>query len=163
MTFTLVRHKEALCFVGLPNQSHDSIVKWTQSHFPHHDLVHVDGEIGQLAVQLKTYLDGEVDHLDGPLELHGTQFQQAVWDALCAVPFGETRTYSQIAENLRKPSAVRAVGAAIGANPLPIFVPCHRVIGKDGKLTGYRGGIELKASLLLLEARRKKMMSCHMN
>lgn len=89
-----------------------------------------------------------------PLDLRGTTFQVAVWQALLAVKAGTTQTYSQIAESVGRANAVRAVGAAIGANPVPIVVPCHRVIGKDGALTGFRGGIPAKKVLLALEGMR---------
>jgi len=87
----------------------------------------------------------------------GTPFQRAVWSALSAIPFGETRTYSEVARVIGRPRAVRAVGAANGQNPLSIVVPCHRVIGKDGALTGYAGGVANKRALLELEA---SVMSC---
>ena len=81
----------------------------------------------------------------------GTAFQLAVWNALCEIPYGQTTSYSDIANSINKPTAVRAVGAAIGANPVLITVPCHRVVGKNGSLTGYRGGLEMKTQLLDLE------------
>ncbi|MGL4476919.1 MAG: methylated-DNA--[protein]-cysteine S-methyltransferase, partial [Aeromonas veronii] len=86
-----------------------------------------------------------------PLAAHGTTFQQAVWQALCDIPYGETRSYSDIARAIGKPDAVRAVGAANGRNPLSIIVPCHRVIGQNSSLTGYAGGLEIKKTLLALE------------
>ena len=86
-----------------------------------------------------------------PLDLHGTPFQQAVWRALLALPQGSTSTYSQIATAAGAPAAVRAAGAAIGRNPVSILVPCHRVLGRDGSLTGYAGGLQRKQALLLLE------------
>lgn len=86
-----------------------------------------------------------------PLAARGTAFQQAVWQALCDIPYGETRSYSDIARTIGKPDAVRAVGAANGRNPLSIIVPCHRVIGQNGSLTGYAGGLEIKKALLALE------------
>ena len=86
-----------------------------------------------------------------PLDLHGTSFQQAVWRALLALPQGSTSTYGQIASAAGAPAAVRAAGAAIGRNPVSILVPCHRVLGRDGSLTGYAGGLQRKQALLLLE------------
>ena len=86
-----------------------------------------------------------------PLDLYGTKFQKSVWTELQKIPFGETSTYSDIAEKINKPSAFRAVGSAIGANPVMIVIPCHRVIGKSGKLTGFRGGLLMKQKLLALE------------
>jgi methylated-DNA-[protein]-cysteine S-methyltransferase len=85
------------------------------------------------------------------LDMRGTHFQKQVWEALLAIPFGETRSYAQIANQLGNPKATRAVGAANGQNPIPIIVPCHRVIGANGKLTGFGGGLEIKDQLLSLE------------
>jgi methylated-DNA-[protein]-cysteine S-methyltransferase len=85
------------------------------------------------------------------LDMRGTHFQKQVWEALLAIPFGETRSYAQIANQLGNPKATRAVGAANGQNPIPIIVPCHRVIGASGKLTGFGGGLEIKDQLLSLE------------
>jgi methylated-DNA-[protein]-cysteine S-methyltransferase len=85
------------------------------------------------------------------LDMRGTYFQKQVWEALLAIPFGETRSYGQIANQLGNPNATRAVGAANGQNPIPIIVPCHRVIGANGKLTGFGGGLEIKDQLLALE------------
>lgn len=102
--------------------------------------------------QLEAYFDGRLYRFDLPLDLHGSPFQLRVWNALLAVPYGETRSYRDIAASIGAPSAVRAVGAANGANPVAIVVPCHRIIGSGGKLTGYGGGLPLKKRLLELEA-----------
>lgn len=101
--------------------------------------------------QLKQYFAGERTRFDIELAFDGTGFQQAVWQALLTIPFGETRTYSQIAFEIGCPKAVRAVGAANGRNPIAIIAPCHRVIGADGSLTGFAGGLGAKAYLLKLE------------
>ena len=101
--------------------------------------------------QLKEYFAGKRTAFDLPLDFHGTPFQKRVWQALLKIPFGETRSYGQIARALGKPTAMRAVGAANGKNPISIIVPCHRVIGKDGQLTGFAGGLKAKAHLLKLE------------
>ncbi|MCK7597752.1 methylated-DNA--[protein]-cysteine S-methyltransferase [Microbulbifer sp. CAU 1566] len=101
--------------------------------------------------QLAAYFAGERQSFDLPLDAAGTPFQQSVWRALCAIPYGETRSYRELAEAIGNPKAVRAVARANGANPLSIVVPCHRVIGADGTLTGYAGGLEMKARLLVLE------------
>ncbi|MBI2165978.1 MAG: methylated-DNA--[protein]-cysteine S-methyltransferase [Chloroflexi bacterium] len=111
-------------------------------------------EPGRAAVmQLEEYFAGKRRRFSPHLDLRGTPFQCQVWGALLAIPYGETRTYLQIAQAIGRPGAVRAVGQAIGANPLSIVVPCHRVIGSDGSLTGYGGGLERKRHLLELEAR----------
>ena len=101
--------------------------------------------------QLDRYFAGELTSFDLPLTFHGTEFQQRVWHALCSVPYGETVTYGQLAEELGQPTASRAVGLANGKNPISIIVPCHRVVGANGDLTGYGGGIERKQFLLDFE------------
>jgi len=103
--------------------------------------------------QLQEYFAGKRTHFDLPLDFHGTDFQKRVWKALLKIPFGETRSYAQIAHTLGKPTAMRAVGAANGRNPISIIAPCHRVIGKDGQLTGFAGGLKAVAHLLALESR----------
>lgn len=102
--------------------------------------------------QLRAYFAGDLRVFDVPLELVGTDFQKRVWSALRTIPFGETRSYSQVARQIGSPLAVRAVGAANGRNPIPIIVPCHRVIGASGSLVGFGGGLEWKRFLLGLEA-----------
>jgi methylated-DNA-[protein]-cysteine S-methyltransferase len=106
--------------------------------------------------QLCEYLKGERKEFDLPLNPKGTDFQKRVWKALCEIPYGETRSYKQIAETIGNPKAVRAVGMANHRNPLLIVVPCHRVIGADGKLVGYAAGIDKKVFLLQLEAKYPK-------
>jgi methylated-DNA-[protein]-cysteine S-methyltransferase len=101
--------------------------------------------------QLKDYFAGKLKRFSIPLDSKGTEFQKKVWEALVTIPFGETRSYAQIAKQIGHPKAVRAVGAANGKNPISIIAPCHRVIGSNGKLTGYAGGLEAKARLLGLE------------
>lgn len=101
--------------------------------------------------QLEEYFAGNRKSFSVALEMNGTPFQKQVWDALQAIDYGETSSYGQLAMQLGNPRAVRAVGAAIGRNPVSIVVPCHRVIGASGKLTGFAGGLETKAYLLRLE------------
>jgi methylated-DNA-[protein]-cysteine S-methyltransferase len=103
------------------------------------------------AGQLREYFAGTRHCFDLELDFVGTEFQKKVWAALLTIPFGETRSYSQIAEQIGNPAAVRAVGAANGKNPISIVAPCHRVIGASGKLTGFAGGLEAKQLLLTLE------------
>ncbi len=115
----------------------------------------IEGEkiapLQQAMDQLRRYLRGERVEFTCPLDLHGTAFQVDVWEELFRIPYGQTHTYAEIARAIGRPSAVRAVGAANGANPVAIIVPCHRVIGSDGTLTGYGGGLPTKAWLLSLE------------
>lgn len=103
------------------------------------------------AEQLKEYLAGNRQTFDLPLDPRGTEFQKAVWNALLDIPFGEIRSYKQVAEAIGNPKACRAVGMANNKNPILIVIPCHRVIGSDGSLVGYGGGIDLKENLLKLE------------
>jgi methylated-DNA-[protein]-cysteine S-methyltransferase len=109
------------------------------------------GPLAELADQLGAYFAGELRAFDVPLAPAGTAFQRRVWDALASIPYGETTTYGELAAEIGRPGSARAVGAANGANPLAIVVPCHRVIGADGTLTGYAGGLPAKRALLTLE------------
>jgi len=104
--------------------------------------------------QLGEYFAGQRTSFSVPIDPGGTPFQKNVWEALLAIPFGETRTYGELARRLGNPTASRAVGAATGKNPISIIVPCHRVIGSTGRLTGFAGGLETKAWLLTLEQGR---------
>lgn len=143
--------EKGLAYVGSPHQPFDELTAWASRRFPGTTLIRDDRKLEPYAAELTEYLQGHRQNFTVPIDLQGTPFQLAVWQALCDIPFGQTRSYSDIASHIRKPSSVRAVGAAIGANPLLVTVPCHRVIGKNGALTGYRGGLEMKTKLLALE------------
>lgn len=108
--------------------------------------------------QLQEYFAGSRTTFDLPLDMRGTEFQKQVWEQLLAIPYGKTRSYGELATRLGKPSASRAVGAANGRNPLSIVVPCHRVIGSTGSLTGFAGGLEAKQVLLELEGASSGML-----
>jgi len=142
---------EGMLFVGSDGQPFDELSRWVAARCPGSALIRDDGRLRPYADELVDYLRGVRRVFSVPLDLRGTAFQQTVWQALAAIQYGETRTYSDIAGAIGRPAAVRAVGAAIGANPAMIAVPCHRVIGKNGKLTGFRGGLEMKEKLLRLE------------
>jgi methylated-DNA-[protein]-cysteine S-methyltransferase len=116
---------------------------WTESR---------EGALGETARQLHEYFEARRMTFDLPLDPLGTEFQRAVWTRLCEIPYGETISYGELARRIGNPNAARAVGAANGANPLPIVVPCHRVIGSSGALTGFGGGLPVKQALLKLEA-----------
>ena len=105
----------------------------------------------EAARQLEAYFSGKLESFDLKLAPEGTEFQKSVWKALCEIPYGETRTYKDIAASIGKPKAYRAVGLANNRNPIAIIVPCHRVIGSNGKLTGYASGLDVKEFLLKLE------------
>jgi methylated-DNA-[protein]-cysteine S-methyltransferase len=109
------------------------------------------GLLAEAVRQLSAYFAGRLRVFDLPLDPRGTPFQLSVWAALRAIPYGETWSYADLARRIGRPSAVRAVGAANGQNPLPIVVPCHRVIGSNGRLVGFGGGLEMKRALLDIE------------
>jgi len=108
--------------------------------------------------QLCAYFAGELESFDLPLAPEGTPFQQKVWDELCKIPYGQTISYGELARRIGSPNACRAVGLANGSNPIPIVIPCHRVIGSNGKLTGYGGGLPIKEKLLALERRQLRLL-----
>jgi methylated-DNA-[protein]-cysteine S-methyltransferase len=147
----LAATSKGLCYVGSPNKPFGELSNWAEGRFPDHELIRDDAELLHYAAEIAEYFQGKRAAFTLPMDFRGTPFQLAVWNALCEIPYGQTRTYSDIANHIDKPAAVRAVGAAIGANPVLITVPCHRVIGKNGTLTGYRGGLEMKTQLLQLE------------
>lgn len=118
---------------------------------PKRDWVQDDARFAQVVKQLKAYFAGDLKQFDLPLAPRGTDFQMGVWKALRSIPYGETISYGQLADQIGNPRAVRAVGGANGKNPIAIIVPCHRVIGSDGTLTGFGGGLPIKEALLRLE------------
>jgi methylated-DNA-[protein]-cysteine S-methyltransferase len=126
-----------------------------QVHFapahPEDGWQHDPHAFADAAGQLLEYFNGQRREFDLDIEMVGTPFQREVWSALRRIPYGEVRSYSDIARQIGRPNAVRAVGAANGANPIPIIVPCHRVIGSNGSLTGFGGGLDVKRRLLDLE------------
>jgi methylated-DNA-[protein]-cysteine S-methyltransferase len=108
--------------------------------------------------QLRAYFAGELETFDLPLAPEGTPFQQIVWNELGKIPYGQTISYGDLARRIGNPNASRAVGLANGSNPIPIVIPCHRVIGSNGKLTGYGGGLPIKEKLLALERRQLRLL-----
>ncbi|WP_379157826.1 methylated-DNA--[protein]-cysteine S-methyltransferase [Paenibacillus sp. sgz5001063] len=128
--------------------------KWLQTYAPKHRYQEDQAVFAQLGMirELENYFAGvPVSFKDIPLDIWGTPFQQEVWKGLATIPFGEVITYRELAGRIGRPQAMRAVGTANGQNPLPVILPCHRVIGTNGTLTGYRGGLKLKQELLVLE------------
>ena len=123
-------------------------------HRQYSEILYDESPFGNLPLLFKQYLAGQRITFSQGLDLRGaTSFQQAVWKATSAIPYGETRSYSWVAERIGKPLAARAVGQALGRNPVPIIVPCHRVIASEGDLGGFSGGLELKRLLLEIEDR----------
>jgi len=150
-TLQLTAQNGRLTGVHFPGQKHDRPAQFGWQRDDDEPV------LAKARAQLAEYFDGKRSDFDLPLAPAGTDFQQAVWQALLEVPFGATSTYGAIAQVIRRPSAVRAVGAAVGANPIGIVVPCHRIIGSDGSLTGYAGGLDRKVKLLALESRATQL------
>ena len=142
---------DGLCYVGSNHKGFEELVTWVQKKLPHHLLERDDRKLQPFVDEFTEYFQEKLTSFTFPIDFHGTPFQQSVWNVLNEIPYGCTHTYSEIAELLQKPKSVRAVAAAIGANPILITVPCHRVVGKNGKLTGFRGGLDMKEKLLDLE------------
>jgi methylated-DNA-[protein]-cysteine S-methyltransferase len=145
---TLVADGDALVGVYMAGQAHRPSDERFGAPAPADDptLTAAAHELGQ-------YFAGDRTAFTVPLRAAGTEFQRAVWDAIAAIPYGETATYTELAEEVGRPTAVRAVGAAVGRNPLTVVVPCHRVVGASGSLTGYAGGLDRKRTLLALETK----------
>lgn len=147
----LAATKIGLCYVGSQEAPFEELEIWVKKHIAQSELVENEVAMKPYEVELVEYLEGKRQVFEMPLDLHGTTFQKQVWAELLRVPFAQTTSYTEIAERIDRPDAVRAVGTAIGANPVLIPVPCHRVFGKHGECRGYRGGVEMKGKLLELE------------
>ncbi len=146
----LAGEDEALSLVAFPEGS--------MRRDPEPDWIYNEMQFANARQQLTEYFAGERKEFDLPLSLAGTEFQLRVLDELQRIPYGETTSYGDIAARIGKPKAMRAVGAANGRNPIPIIVPCHRVIGRSGDLTGFGGGLDAKQALLQLEAENSEFM-----
>ncbi|GAA3823107.1 methylated-DNA--[protein]-cysteine S-methyltransferase [Streptomyces chiangmaiensis] len=140
---TLVADDGVLCGLYMDGQRH----RPPEENFGDRD----DMPFGEVTAQLRAYFAGELKEFTVDMRLHGTPFQRSVWDQLRQIPYGETRSYGELADALGNPGASRAVGLANGKNPVGIIVPCHRVVGANGDLTGYGGGLERKRRLLDFE------------
>jgi methylated-DNA-[protein]-cysteine S-methyltransferase len=140
----LAGDNDGLSMIGFP--------KGSMRREPEPDWIFNEKQLAEARRQLREYFAGERREFDLPVQLSGTEFQVSVLRALQQIPYGETVSYGEIARRIGRPRAVRAVGAANGRNPLPIVVPCHRVIGSTGDLTGFGGGLDTKEALLRLEA-----------
>jgi methylated-DNA-[protein]-cysteine S-methyltransferase len=146
----LAGDESALTLIGFP--------KGKMRHDPEPEWIFNEKPFGTARQQLQEYFAGERKDFDLPLQLSGTEFQVQVLEELQKIPYGETTSYGDIAKRIGRPKAVRAVGAANGRNPLPIIVPCHRVIGSSGDLMGFGGGLDTKAALLRLEAENSGLL-----
>jgi O-6-methylguanine DNA methyltransferase len=159
-TFRIASTRRGLAYVELPHASGRGLDGWLRRCLPEARCEERDAPNRAAAAQILEYLDGERVEFELPLDLRGTPFQQRVWEALLEIPYGETRSYQEIARAIHRPRALRAVGAANGANPLSLVIPCHRVVASGGKLGGYAGGLELKARLLAMESSRHPSRGC---
>jgi O-6-methylguanine DNA methyltransferase len=146
--------ERGLAYVGLPSASGRGLRGWLERSVPGARCADGFAPNRAAIAQILEYLEGKRVAFDLPLDLRGTDFQTAVWQALLEIPYGETRSYAEIARRVGRPKAVRPVGAANGANPVALVVPCHRAIASDGGLGGYGGGLRLKAKLLAMERSR---------
>jgi methylated-DNA-[protein]-cysteine S-methyltransferase len=156
-TILLMATEQGVCWTGLPGHTLEEGLDWAGRWMTIERVI--EGEqvepLRQGMDELRRYFAGERVEFSCPLDLYGTPFQLEVWQALCRIPYGETRTYAEMARAIGRSLAVRAVGAANGANPIAIIVPCHRVVGSNGSLTGYGGGLPMKEWLLALEGARR--------
>lgn len=149
--YTLVSSQRGMVCISSEGETEALIVKWEKNGV----LIQEGNGYNDIAIaELDSYFAGRLRQFTVKLDLRGTPFQCAVWQALCHIPYGETRSYQQVALDVDRPNSARPTGQAIGHNPIGIIVPCHRVIGSDGSLTGYGGGLEKKIALLELEGRR---------
>ncbi|WP_306952745.1 methylated-DNA--[protein]-cysteine S-methyltransferase [Alicyclobacillus tolerans] len=143
--------QQGLCYVCLPADTESTAHEYCEKIWGKTEWVHDSLPIDKYKTQLKEYFNKKRVVFDLNYDLHGTLFQKSVWKTLLKIPYGHTWSYQKLAHNIGHPRAYRAVGRANGANPLPIFIPCHRVIAVQGKLGGYSGGLEVKRFLLSLE------------
>ena len=145
--------EKGICWTGTPGTAKEEGFSWIEKHIKPQAIVK-DGTypiLHKAVSQLKEYVGGKRVLFDGPFDLRGTPFQVAVWEEMLRIPYGKTRTYGDVAKLVGYPKASRAVGGACNANPVAVIVPCHRIVGSNGKLTGYGGGIPTKEWLLKLE------------
>ena len=146
-TYILISSQTGVCYLS-PEDEEDYFARWQRSGARFHE----DSEHNRATVtELDAYFAGHLRRFTVPIDLRGTDFQRQIWEILCDIPYGETRSYSQVAYAAGRIKGSRAVGQAIGRNPISIIVPCHRVIGSNGSLTGYGGGLPRKSALLKLE------------
>ncbi|PRT06529.1 methylated-DNA--[protein]-cysteine S-methyltransferase [Bacillus wiedmannii] len=149
--FHIAATENGLCFIGSQDEKFEELNIWARKKLPQHILAGNPDYLQSYTKEVIEYLESKRETFTFPIDAYGTDFQLSVWNTVREIPYGETYSYSEIAERMQKPTAVRAVATAIAANPLLITIPCHRVIGKNGKLTGFRGGLEMKKVLLTLE------------
>jgi O-6-methylguanine DNA methyltransferase len=150
----LAATSQGLVRIAFPRERGLGFRGWLERHLPEASPVDWVPVLDKVATELEEYFSGRRTVFTVPLDLRGTPFQRAVWEELLRVPYGEVRSYGEVARVLGRPSAARAVGAAVGSNPVPVLVPCHRIIQKSGELGGFGGGLQAKRELLALERAR---------
>lgn len=150
---TILSSQNGVCQIvfGSKNDVCSSLKQWARKYFLSCGMEENPERIKAVTFQLEEYFSGDRTDFTFPIDLQGTPFQKRVWKSLLTIPYGETRSYKEIAQMIHSPKAVRAVGGAINRNPIAIAVPCHRVIGSNGSLVGYNGGLDKKRFLLQLE------------
>lgn len=147
----IAKSEKGLCYVGSPGEGLIEMQQYCAKRFPSADFVQDEAALKDYQYAIETWLAGCHEQFPLPLDVEGTAFQRSIWQALQEIPYGQTISYSELAERIGKPKAVRAAGSAVGANPLLLFIPCHRAIRKNGDVTGFRGGMALKNHLLEME------------
>ncbi|MDP3029072.1 MAG: methylated-DNA--[protein]-cysteine S-methyltransferase [Deltaproteobacteria bacterium] len=150
--FTFLSATKGLYYISFSLKARDDVLTELQKRYGSAVILEENSEIHRPVItQIREYLAGRRRVFSMPTDVAGTAFQKMVWEAIRAIPYGETRSYQEIAKSIGKAKAARAVGQAAGANPLPLIIPCHRVIGSTGKLVGFSSGLNLKTKLLALE------------
>ena len=149
--FLLVATERGLCYTAVVDKELDKFKAWVMKKYRQAELIEDAERLQPYYDEFARFMCGEQQGIACPLDIKGTAFQEQVWEALKEIPYGEVVSYQYIAQRIGRKAAVRAVGGAIGANPVLIVIPCHRVIGKNGTLTGFSSGIEMKKRLLALE------------
>lgn len=150
-TVYLAATASGLIYIGTGTEGEVELRAWQDKYFPESDLKFDETKMSEYKKDISDYLHGKKDHLQSTIQLKGTEFQKEVWHEVQKVPYGQVRSYAEIANNLGRPKAVRAVASAIGKNPILFIVPCHRIVRKDGTLSEFRAGIDVKKKLLQLE------------
>lgn len=158
---TIVATENGVCCIefGTLDENLPSLESWMAKHYLKGELIHDGNRLRPVIEQIEGYFSGALETFDIPLDLFGTPFQLKVWDQLRKIPYGTTCSYKEIAQAIGAPKAVRAVGSANNQNPVPIVIPCHRVIGSNGALVGYGGGLDKKEILLNIERKSNQKTS----
>lgn len=150
-TLLIAVSEENVCYLGLPNTDKQTFMRWAKKYYYQPVVAHNQPLIKEVIKELDEYVKHKRKAFTLSFHLLGTPFQKKVWGTISKIPYGQTRSYKDIAHSIGKPNAVRAVGTACGVNPVPLLIPCHRVVKSDGTLGNYGGGFVLKKKLLILE------------